>query len=135
MWDLLEERRLSETDNVFDTLDSLLHKQLPGIGDFSKVSRTLSSAGNTYSVRMNDDNIIKVIVNKKLNLYEKNYHLIRVFMFDESDSEGKLRTYKTIGVNSNMLVHEIVEICTKKFKLPLDGSYNYFLCSVFKGVG
>ncbi|KAJ3113284.1 hypothetical protein HDU96_003588 [Phlyctochytrium bullatum] len=125
-----QERRLPESDNVFQMLDALRHKQLPGVS-----SRAANGAGRSVSpsVHMNDDKIIKVIINKKLNLFEKNYHLIRIFMQDESDTSGKIRTYKTIGVNSNARIVDIIEIALKKFKLPPDPNISYTLCSVFKG--
>ncbi|KAJ3082227.1 hypothetical protein HK102_001845 [Quaeritorhiza haematococci] len=85
---------------------------------------------------MNDDNIIKVLINKKLNVYERNYHLIRVFMYHdehESDTNGKIRTYKTIGVNSTATIKDMILLALKKFKLREEADYAYSLHSVFRG--
>ncbi|KND04376.1 uncharacterized protein SPPG_08817 [Spizellomyces punctatus DAOM BR117] len=128
-----QEKRLGENDNVFNVLEELRHKGLPGVGDSASVSHVVNSTGGISSVRMTDDNIIKVIINKKLNLFEKNYHLIRIFMYDESDPTGKMRTYKTIGVNSNVTVGEIIDMALKKFKIRSSSSYKYTLHSIFKG--
>ncbi|KAJ3417437.1 hypothetical protein HDV05_003301 [Chytridiales sp. JEL 0842] len=127
-----QERILPDADKVYDTLEALRKKQLPGVSvaSVSKVSRAVKSDGKTSSVRMNDDNIIKVLVNKKLNLYEKDYHLIRVFMYDEINPN--LRTYKTIAVNSNVTVKAITDMVMKKFKLDLDPEYSYRLCTIIK---
>lgn len=118
------ERRLSESDIVMDALERLVSKHLPG-----SASKRLSIAGGSSAVCLTDENIIKVIVNKKLNMYEKNYHLVRVFMYDEMDPS--IRTYKTIGANSDAMVKDIIDISLKKFKLPAVG-YRFRLTSVFK---
>ncbi|KAI9333339.1 hypothetical protein DFJ73DRAFT_50524 [Zopfochytrium polystomum] len=122
------ERRLPETENVYDALEKLRNKHLPGVG-FNSLSR---SGGSTRaaSILINDDNFIKIIVNKKLNLFEKNFHLVRIFMYDEFDPS--MRTYKTIGVSSEATVNEILDIAVKKFKVPPQG-FRYTLTSVFKG--
>ncbi|KAJ3220117.1 hypothetical protein HDU67_006873 [Dinochytrium kinnereticum] len=125
-----QEKRLPESDNVFQMLEELRRKQLPGVS--LKAGNGGGRVGGS-TVQMNDDKIIKVIINKKLNLFEKNYHLIRIFMQDESDVSGKIKTYKTIGINSDAKVADIVEIALKKFKLPADPNFLYTLCSVFKG--
>ncbi|KAJ3096386.1 hypothetical protein HDU97_005931 [Phlyctochytrium planicorne] len=125
-----QERRLKEADNVFQMLDALRHKQLPGVSArAANGSRSVSP-----SVHMNDDNIIKVIINKKLNLFEKNYHLIRIYMQDDTDASGRIRTYKTIGINSTAKIADIVEIAIKKFKLSPDPNFSYTLCSIFRSV-
>lgn len=134
-WWLKEEKRLGEKDNVYDTLEDLRHKGLPGVGDSASIAKVVNSKGGVSSIRMTDDNIIKVIINKKLNLFEKNYHLIRIFMYDESDPTGRMRTYKTIGVNSNTTVGEIIAMAVKKFKLRDPSGYTYSLHSIFKGQG
>ncbi|KAI8851506.1 hypothetical protein BC829DRAFT_118177 [Chytridium lagenaria] len=126
-----QERRLPESDNVFQMLDALRHKQLPGV---SSKGPNGNARVVSPSVHMNDDKIIKVIINKKLNLFEKNYHLIRIFMQDESDVSGKIKTYKTIGINSNARVADIVDVGLKKFKLSNDPNFVYSLSSIFKGL-
>ncbi|KAI8998039.1 hypothetical protein BC832DRAFT_250451 [Gaertneriomyces semiglobifer] len=132
-----QEKRLSETDNIYNTLEELRHKSLPGLTTNSPllVSSFINPKGGISRVRMTDDNIIKVIINKKLNLFEKDFHLIRIFMYDESDDTGRLRTYKTIGVGSEARVEEIVEVAKKKFQLPKDRRWEYTLHSIFRGEG
>ncbi|KAJ3316511.1 hypothetical protein HDU76_001742 [Blyttiomyces sp. JEL0837] len=127
-----QERRLPETDNVVQTLQSYRHKSLPGISA-TRISRAKISDGKVSSVLMNDDNLLKVIINKKLNHVEKNYHLIRIFMYDEGDLSGKIRTYKTIAVDRDLLVGEIVEIAVKKFKAFKGEGDSFKLCEVVKG--
>lgn len=52
----------------------------------------MQSTGQISSVRgVSDDNIFRLVLNKKLNLFDKNHHLMRVFMFDESDPSGTIR--------------------------------------------
>ena len=91
--------------------------------------------GQISSVKVNDDNIIKMIINKKLNLFEKNNHLVRIFMYDESDPTGKIRYYKTVGVDSTATVEQIVEVAAKKFKVGNNPGYQFTLHSLFKGHG
>jgi hypothetical protein len=131
----LEERALPENDKVYETLEALRKKQLPGVSvaAVTKVARALKSDGKTSSVQMNDDNIIKLIVNKKLNTFERDFHLIRVFMYDESNLN--IRTYKTIAVNTNVTVKTITDMVMKKFKLDLDPDYSYRLCTIIKNQG
>ncbi|KAI9347408.1 hypothetical protein DFJ73DRAFT_836598 [Zopfochytrium polystomum] len=127
-----QERPLPEGDNVLDDLDSLRRKNLPGISA-DRVSRAVNHSGKVSSVLMNDDNIIKVIINKKLNMFEKNYRLIRIFMYDEADQTNSVRTYKTIAVNEDLPVAEIVDMALKKFKLVPQPSSSYFLCTSIDG--
>ncbi|KAJ3285931.1 hypothetical protein HK104_009244 [Borealophlyctis nickersoniae] len=127
------EKRLKEGENVYSMLEELRHKELPGISDFSHTARHVSAGGQVSSVRLNDDNIIKVIINKKLNLFEKNYHLIRIFMFDESDPTGTIRHYKTVGVGSDADVGEVVELAMKKFKLKTAPGFKFSLVSIIGG--
>jgi hypothetical protein len=130
----LEEKRINENEVVTDLLEGLRHKTLPGVGDLSKISHAVMKQGKMSSVRMNDDNIVKILINKKLNLFEKNYHLMRVFMIEESDLPGTSR-YKTIGVDGDTTVSRLVEIAQKKFKVFANDGYKYSLWSVFKNQG
>ena len=96
LYSTLEERRVPESEIVMDLIESLRSKSLPGIGDFTRTTHTRSANGGSISsVRVSDDNIFRLILNKKLNLYDKNNHLMRVFMFDESDSTGTIRYART----------------------------------------
>ncbi|KAJ3191735.1 hypothetical protein HK101_007448 [Irineochytrium annulatum] len=124
-----QEKRLTESDNMIGVLEGLRHKQLPGVS-----AKAVNNSGRVSNVHMNDDKIIKVIINKKLNLFEKNYHLIRIYMDEDSDGSGKVRTYKTIGVNSKAKISDIIEIALKKFKIVPDANFVYSLTSVFKGI-
>ncbi|KAJ3151876.1 hypothetical protein HDU86_006008 [Geranomyces michiganensis] len=138
-----QERRLGGNDKIYDVLENLRHKGLPGVGDSAAgVSKVVNSSGAVSSVRVTDENIIRVLINKKLNLFEKNYHLLRIFMYDDigggggSAAKGQqpMRTYKTIGVDSNTTVGEIKETAYKKFKIRGAGNgWSYSLNSIFKG--
>ncbi|KAJ3037945.1 hypothetical protein HK097_003335 [Rhizophlyctis rosea] len=130
-----QEKRLKEDELVFKTLEELRHKSLPGIGDFSHLARAVVSDGKISTVRMNDDNIIKVIINKQLNLFEKNYHLMRVLLYADDDPTGKMRQYKTVGVGSDATVEEVVQLAVKKFKLPNVEGFTFTLASNIKGEG
>ncbi|KAI8614350.1 hypothetical protein BC830DRAFT_1082052 [Chytriomyces sp. MP71] len=123
------EKPLDSNAIVFDALESLKNKNLPGVANFTRFEGKERSA----HVMMNDDNIIKVIINKKLNIFEKNYHLLRVYRFERSDPTGATRTYKTIGVNSSALMEEITEIVKDKFKVTRDPQIKHFLCTKLKG--
>ncbi|KAJ3413725.1 hypothetical protein HDV05_007628 [Chytridiales sp. JEL 0842] len=125
-----QEKRLDDEERVMGVLDNLRQKQLPG---FTKTTANNNSLGRINAMHMSDEKIIKVLINKKLNLFEKNYHLIRVFMYDEADPQGRSRTYKTIGVNSEATIKDITETAIKKFKLGPPPNTRYYLCSVFKG--
>jgi hypothetical protein len=74
-----------------DLIESLRNKSLPGVGDFTSTAHARMKKGKISSVRVSDDNIFRLILNKKLNLFDKNYHLMRVFMFDDSDPTGTIR--------------------------------------------
>ncbi|KAJ3396239.1 hypothetical protein HDU92_003697 [Lobulomyces angularis] len=130
-----QEKRINEDDKLFEFLDALRHKSLPGVGDFTKVKHSVVTSGKISSVKVNDDNIIKIIINKKLNLFEKNYHLMRVFMYDDEDDTGKIRLYKTIGVDSMATVDTVIQLSIKKFKLEKEEGYEYSLHSIFKDLG
>ncbi|KAI9360462.1 hypothetical protein DFJ73DRAFT_83718 [Zopfochytrium polystomum] len=106
------ERRFTDTENVSETLEMLRQKHLPGVG-FNSSSKM--AAGPTSPIHASDDNFIKVIINKKLNLYEKKYHLVRIFICDEQDP--LVRTYKTLGISPDATVRDIIGIAVKKFKL------------------
>ncbi|KAJ3115667.1 hypothetical protein HK098_006885, partial [Nowakowskiella sp. JEL0407] len=125
-----QEKRLNGTDSVFELLDNLRTKHLPGVRE-SRVSRAVGKQGRISSVRVNDDNIIRFIVNKELNIMvDKDFHLIRVILFDERDPTGKIRTYKTIGVSKAMSVEDIVNTAVKKFQLLMDDpNVRYTLCT------
>ncbi|KAJ3225659.1 hypothetical protein HDU81_007751 [Chytriomyces hyalinus] len=121
------EKPLDNNAIVFTALEALKNKNLPGVANFTRIEGKERAA----NVLMNDDNIIKVIINKKLNIFEKNYHLLRVYRFDEED--GSARTYKTIGVSSGAVIEEITEIVRDKFKVAQDPAVQYFLCTKVKG--
>jgi hypothetical protein len=127
-----EEKRLNDDELVLTTLETLRQKQLPG---FTKTTASINSNGRINPIHVTDENIIKVLINKKMNLYEKNYHLIRVFMYDESDPMGRGRTYKTIGVGSEATVKDMIEVAMKKFKLTPATNVRFYLSSIFKGYG
>ncbi|KAJ3073819.1 Talin-1 [Podochytrium sp. JEL0797] len=120
------EKPLDPAANVFNSLEALKNRSLPGVANFTKLESKSAMGG----LLMNDDNIIKVIINKKLNLFEKDFHLVRVYQLD---AEGEGRTYKTIGVNSEAGVESVTEIVKEKFKVELDFGKRYFLSTKIKG--
>ncbi|KAI8802721.1 hypothetical protein BJ742DRAFT_831840 [Cladochytrium replicatum] len=140
------ERRLKESDVVYELLDSLRHRQLPGVNvaAMSRVFKGDPSSRVAASVQVNDDNIIRFIVNKKLNIFEKSFHLVRVVSYDDTDPSGKIRTYKTIGIKENIEVAEVVQLAIKKFKFTVsnepvfnggrEGVIEYFLATRVKNV-
>jgi hypothetical protein len=108
------ERELNGSDNVYEILESLKLKQLPGMSQSNSPGQ-LKSSNNHANNDSNDDNIIKIIINKKKSTIQS--HLIRVFIYDESDETGDLRMYKTISITSETTVSEMIGISMKKFKL------------------
>ncbi|ORY53900.1 hypothetical protein BCR33DRAFT_711244, partial [Rhizoclosmatium globosum] len=112
---------------VFNALEALKNKNLPGVANFNKIEGKAKT-----SLMMNDDNIIKVIINKRMNIFEKDFHLIRVFQLDPLDKTGKARTYKTIGVKLNAGLEEVTEIVKEKFKVGSDVNLKYYLSTKLK---
>lgn len=131
----LEEKRVPESEFVFNLIETLRNKSLPGVGDFTKIQHARMTQGQISSVRVSDDNIFRLILNKKLNLFDKNYHLMRVFMFDEADPTGKIRHYKTVGVNGDAKVSDVIALSVKKFKILEVSCWSFTLCSFFKNRG
>ncbi|KAJ1569055.1 hypothetical protein HK405_010472, partial [Cladochytrium tenue] len=133
----LEERTLPEDANVRELLESLQHKSLPGISA-DRVTRAVSTNGKVSSVLMNDDNIIRVIINRRLNVFEKSHHLIRVIMYEGGGNapvgSNALRTYKTVAVKEDISIKDFVNMTAKKFKVdsPSDGEAGdgFVLCTV-----
>ncbi|KAI9347019.1 hypothetical protein BDR26DRAFT_93100 [Obelidium mucronatum] len=121
------EKPLEPTAIVFNALEALKNKNLPGVANFNKIEGKAKT-----SVMMNDDNIIKVIINKRLNIFEKDFHLIRVYQLDVNDPTGKARTYKTIGVKLNAVMDEVTEIVKEKFKVSNDIKLKHYLCTKLK---
>ncbi|KAI9193370.1 uncharacterized protein BJ171DRAFT_268071 [Polychytrium aggregatum] len=122
-----QEKALQDDEDIHKILDNLRNRHLPGIGDSSRVAHAVGTHGRVSSVRMNDDNIIKFIINKKLNILHNNNHLVRIYMYDSSDPHGKMRSYKTIPITNDMLVMEVIEVAKKKFKVGANQQVNYHL--------
>ncbi|KAJ3291677.1 hypothetical protein HDU79_002135 [Rhizoclosmatium sp. JEL0117] len=121
------EKPLEPSAIVFNALEALKNKNLPGVANFNKIEGKAKT-----SLMMNDDNIIKVIINKRMNIFEKDFHLIRVFQLDPLDKTGKARTYKTIGVKLNAGLEEVTEIVKEKFKVGNDVNLKYYLSTKLK---
>ncbi|KAJ1555809.1 hypothetical protein HK405_012610, partial [Cladochytrium tenue] len=134
-----QERTLPEDANVRELLESLQHKSLPGISA-DRVTRAVSTNGKVSSVLMNDDNIIRVIINRRLNMFEKSHHLIRVIMYEGGGNApvgtNALRTYKTVAIKEDISIKDFVNMTAKKFKVdsPSDGEAGdgYVLCTVHR---
>ncbi|KAJ3006425.1 UNVERIFIED_CONTAM: hypothetical protein HDU68_004069, partial [Siphonaria sp. JEL0065] len=121
------EKPLEPTVNVYNALEALKNKNLPGVANFNKIEGKAKT-----SVMMNDDNIIKVLINKRMNIFEKDFYLIRVYQLDTSDPTGKARTYKTIGVKLNAVMEEVTDIVKEKFKVSNDINLKFYLCTKLK---
>ncbi|KAJ3096733.1 hypothetical protein HK100_005502 [Physocladia obscura] len=118
-----QERRLPETENVFKILEQLSNKKLPGLSTSKKVTKILTNSDNPHQqknntqILINDDQIIKIIMNKNVNLADlrDDMRLCRVFMVDPLDSDGRM--YKTISVKSDMTIGALLVLAYKKFKI------------------
>ncbi|TPX34854.1 hypothetical protein SmJEL517_g02587 [Synchytrium microbalum] len=128
-----QEKILEPEDSFYDHVDSLRHRHLPGVADFSKLSRHVSKRGLVSSVRVNDDTILKVLLNKRYG--DRDQRLVRVFLYDESDQTGKIRYYKTIAVTDTTTVAETTSVALRKFNITDTlTTYRYRLRSVITGV-
>ncbi|KAJ3237945.1 hypothetical protein HDU81_008697 [Chytriomyces hyalinus] len=144
------EKRLPDDAILQQVIEALQRKKLPGVSSIhssaSRVREWTRSDGTVVSrVSMNDDKIIKVIVNKKklascqedksvggvaaLSYAHGNQLLLRIFM--EVEDKGTLsvvpvgsgggatrqtdRIYKTISVGQEQTVKDVLEIGRKKF--------------------
>ncbi|KAJ3388294.1 hypothetical protein HDU84_009879 [Entophlyctis sp. JEL0112] len=127
-----QDRRLRDQDNVYKLLEHLSNKKLPGLSTSKKVTKVLtngSSAQNNTQILINDEQIIKIIINKNANLVELNdMRLLRVFMVDSTDEHA--RTYKTVSVSAEMTISALVSIAYKKFKILNDFVENYQVVTV-----
>ncbi|KAI9324014.1 hypothetical protein BDR26DRAFT_1015216 [Obelidium mucronatum] len=131
-----QERRLPESETIYKILEQLSSKKLPGLSTSKTVTKLLPSSStstkNTQIV-INDDQIIKIIVNRNVNIVDEEQdhsRLLRVFMVD-SQVEG--RTYKTVRVDKEMNVDMLVALAFKKFKIRGDSVGEYRLVTVKAG--
>ncbi|TPX43448.1 hypothetical protein SeMB42_g04715 [Synchytrium endobioticum] len=127
-----QEKVLNSDQSFYDHVDSLRHRHLPGVADFSKLSRHVSKGGQVFSVRVNDDTNLKVLLNRRFG--DEDQHLIRVFFSEFSARTEKIRYYKTISVTKATTASEIASISLRKFNI-LDtlSTYRYKICSVIRG--
>ncbi|KAJ1568848.1 hypothetical protein HK405_013117 [Cladochytrium tenue] len=115
-----QERALAEDGNVLEVLDALQHKSLPGISA-ARVSRAMSVSGRMMSVLMNDDKIIRVLINRRLNMFENDYHVVRVVMYDDNEGGAarpkstSLRHYKTVAVKEDMPIANFALLTASRF--------------------
>ncbi|KAJ3351765.1 hypothetical protein HDU83_008667 [Entophlyctis luteolus] len=128
-----QDRRLREQDNVHKLLEHLSNKKLPGLSTSKKVIKILTSGGastqNNTQIHINDEQIIKIIINKNASLVELNdMRLLRVFMIDSYDTNA--RTYKTVSVSADMTITALVSVAYKKFKIMNDFVDNYQMVTV-----
>ncbi|KAJ3110629.1 hypothetical protein HK100_002970 [Physocladia obscura] len=131
-----QERRLPESENVFKILEQLSNKKLPGLSTSKKVTKILTNGDNLHQqknntqILINDDQIIKIIINKNVNLADlrDDMRLCRVFMVDPLDSNGRM--YKTISVKSDMTIGLLLALAYKKFKILNDVVEAYHLITV-----
>ncbi|KAJ3125932.1 hypothetical protein HK100_010532 [Physocladia obscura] len=131
-----QERRLPESENVFKILEQLSNKKLPGLSTSKKVTKVLTNGDNLHQqksntqILINDDQIIKIIMNKNVNLADlrDDMRLCRVFIVDPLDSNGRM--YKTISVKSDMTIGALLALAYKKFKILNDIVEAYHLITV-----
>ncbi|KAJ3013446.1 UNVERIFIED_CONTAM: hypothetical protein HDU68_000699, partial [Siphonaria sp. JEL0065] len=82
-----QERRLPESENIYKILEQLSNKKLPGLSTSKTVTKILSNTNNDANntqILINDDQIIKIIVNRNIHLVDdeqqNDARLLRVFM-------------------------------------------------------
>ncbi|KAJ1555564.1 hypothetical protein HK405_000361, partial [Cladochytrium tenue] len=115
-----QERSLADDGNVLEVLDALQHKSLPGISA-ARISPAMSSSGRMMSVLMNDDKIIRVLINRRLNMFENDYHVVRVVMYDDNEGGAarrkgtSLRHYKTVAVKEDMPIANFALLTASRF--------------------
>ncbi|KAJ3031188.1 UNVERIFIED_CONTAM: hypothetical protein HDU68_006059 [Siphonaria sp. JEL0065] len=133
-----QERRLPESENIYKILEQLSNKKLPGLSTSKTVTKILSNTNNDANntqILINDDQIIKIIINRNIHLVDdeqqNDARLLRVFMVDEL---GTGRTYKTVSVPRGMNVDALVALGFKKFKiLKPDSVGDYRLVTIASG--
>ncbi|KAJ1561090.1 hypothetical protein HK405_004959, partial [Cladochytrium tenue] len=121
-----QERTLPEEANVLETLDALQHKSLPGVSPMSRVSRAFSRSGKLSEVLTADDNIIRVLINRRLGAFEDDHHIIRVAVLHHNPAPSSsaagsqppppLRAYRTIAIPNDMLVADVAALAAARFR-------------------
>ncbi|KAJ3075060.1 hypothetical protein HDU98_009348 [Podochytrium sp. JEL0797] len=107
-----QERKLPTHAKIYDILNTLSQKKLPGLSNSKPVTKLLASTTN--QILINDDQIIKLIVNRNVNMSEVgDVRLVRVWRVE---GDG-VRTYKTVGVAKELDVQGLVAAAVKKFSL------------------
>ncbi|KAI8619224.1 hypothetical protein BC830DRAFT_810494 [Chytriomyces sp. MP71] len=129
-----QEKRLPAHEKVQRLLESLSSAKLPGLSTSKKVTKVL--AGNVNSIIINDDQIIKILVNRNAHMsFTSHLRLVRVFMYDEADPTGVARTSKTLSVAEAMRVSELAALAGRKFKIGEALLAEYWLLTRHKGRG
>lgn len=130
-----QERKLEPSDDISAILEELKHKNLPGIGTSAALISGVSMTpdGEVINVNINDDKVIKVLINKSGNQFDKDYRLVRIFMYDEADPSRSTRTYKTLGVRSIDTVGVLKQLAIAKFKLATDSNYKFKVFTLSRG--
>ncbi|KAJ1553901.1 hypothetical protein HK405_006579, partial [Cladochytrium tenue] len=121
-----QERTLPEDANVLEALDALQHKSLPGVSPMSRVSRAVSRSGKLSEVLTADDNIIRVLINRRLGAFEDDHHIIRIAVLHHnrapspsaprSEPPPPLRTYRTIAIPNDMHVADVAALAAARFR-------------------
>lgn len=112
-----QKKRLKDDDIVYEVLESLRSKHLPGVSGFTKISRVVNEHGLVSRVLMNDDNIIRVIINKEDASTSNQVFLARIFVRHEGRAHTEEHVYKTLALAKTTTVGEAVSLALKKFRL------------------
>ncbi|KAL2916387.1 protein phosphatase regulator [Polyrhizophydium stewartii] len=123
-----QERRLEDSDVVFNVLESLRQRQLPGIGDFSRVAQSYGNRGNVSTVRSTDDNVIRVIINKRPQ--EATDSLLRPIRVAYMDLVARQKIYRTVGVPRSAKTEDALEIALQAFGMQPGPDEEYIMCSL-----
>ncbi len=107
-----------------------LKSTLPGLGNF----RPAENPGPNSILTM-DDKLIKVLINRNFNMYDDEYRLLKIYIYDEDVISDARRLYKTVGVELSSNGEAIFEKAIKKFRVPESHKNSYILYSSFQGVG
>ncbi|KAJ1343121.1 hypothetical protein BSLG_002147 [Batrachochytrium salamandrivorans] len=122
------QRQIADTEIVFRVLQSLQQKHLPGVGDFSKVSQSFGFRGNISTVRITDDKVIRVLINKKPQ--EVLDGPLRPMRIAYHDPLSQKKVYRTIGIPRGAKAEDAIDIALQSFGMHTSLGTEYILCSM-----
>lgn len=133
------EIRLNEGDLVATMLNGLVKTHLPGTSITPVRTRTGSASPTvekgsetivTNPIKLIESDDIKFTLNKKVNLFERNCHLMRVFKYEDSGSQ-QMRMYKTVGILPHLTVKQVISLLRHKFQVSQDPQVGFMLSARF----